>query len=845
MRRTLTRAASVLALLALTAGAASAQPNVTLTVDQSTISENNGVATLTATIPAATDQETTVTLGASNVNAEGGDFSFDPANGIIVIPAGSRTGTLRVTGRNDTDTADEQFALFVDRVNGTAVTNGDRVAFRIADDDDPATLTISASPTTIGEDNGQSTITVRLDEETNEDITVTLATDGDADGSSLSSTTITIPRGQLEGTTTLDADDDDDSDNETVTVSIDDVDGGNVTVGTPSSVTITVTDDDAAAVDNPVVSLSVSPDDIDEGGQSTITATVTGDATGQEAITVSLDYDGEDDDDTTPDTITIPAGANSGSVTFVSDDDDDDDSDDTVTVSISDVDGRDAQAADDGGQTASITVRDNDDAPFVTLEADPTRIAADGGRSTITVRLSNRSDQDVTVDLSYSGSADDDDDFDAPDQIVVPAGRLSATGLLTTSGDDDDDDGQTIVVDIDDVDNGTEDNDNGEQQVTITLDEDLNAGDATVSFAAVQSTVSEGAGTFPLQIELSEALDTDVEVRVTLSQGDGADLGGFTTRTVTVPAGQTSVTVPIDLTDDNIREGDRTFSFQLATSDSRLQVDRGTTTVTVTDDDVTALVINEVDGIVGPMGYRFVELRVSNGVPGETDGLTLALYGADSTVVATQSLDGFDTGDDGFLVVCDDDGDDDVCDVEVDIDDELDAGGFSGIALFRGDGPDEGDDFDSDDDDDLIDSVFIDERAAAVQRGLVAENGSLQRQDSGRFAFVAPPTPGAANNVGIAVPNEPTIAAEVVGNVFPNPSAGRAALELTVASAQTVTVSVFDALGRQVAVAYDGMAQPGAAVRVSLDGAAMAPGLYIVRVAGETFTEARRLTVTR
>ena len=70
-------------------------------------------------------------------------------------------------------------------------------------------------------------------------------------------------------------------------------------------------------------------------------------------------------------------------------------------------------------------------------------------------------------------------------------------------------------------------------------------------------------------------------------------------------------------------------------------------------------------------------------------------------------------------------------------------------------------------------------------------------------------------------------------------------LALAVAEAQRVRAEAFDVLGRCVAVLFDGEAAPGAPVRLALDGADLAPGAYVVRVTGETFTAARTVTVAR
>ena len=84
-----------------------------------------------------------------------------------------------------------------------------------------------------------------------------------------------------------------------------------------------------------------------------------------------------------------------------------------------------------------------------------------------------------------------------------------------------------------------------------------------------------------------------------------------------------------------------------------------------------------------------------------------------------------------------------------------------------------------------------------------------------------------------------------LGDVYPNPTASGASLAVEVSSAQRVTATVYDVLGRQVATAFDGPLAPGTTALLRLDTARLAPGTYVVRLEGETFAASRRLSVAR
>ena len=82
-----------------------------------------------------------------------------------------------------------------------------------------------------------------------------------------------------------------------------------------------------------------------------------------------------------------------------------------------------------------------------------------------------------------------------------------------------------------------------------------------------------------------------------------------------------------------------------------------------------------------------------------------------------------------------------------------------------------------------------------------------------------------------------------LGPARPNPATRAARLALRVERPQTVRADLFDALGRQVATVFDGLVEGERDVVVDTRG--LAPGLYVLRVAGETFLESRTVTVSR
>ena len=84
-----------------------------------------------------------------------------------------------------------------------------------------------------------------------------------------------------------------------------------------------------------------------------------------------------------------------------------------------------------------------------------------------------------------------------------------------------------------------------------------------------------------------------------------------------------------------------------------------------------------------------------------------------------------------------------------------------------------------------------------------------------------------------------------VGTPYPNPATATATVEVRADAAQRIVAEVYDTVGRRVGASVERALGAGESVDLSLDVHGLSPGLYVVRVAGETFTQTRRITVVR
>ncbi len=78
-----------------------------------------------------------------------------------------------------------------------------------------------------------------------------------------------------------------------------------------------------------------------------------------------------------------------------------------------------------------------------------------------------------------------------------------------------------------------------------------------------------------------------------------------------------------------------------------------------------------------------------------------------------------------------------------------------------------------------------------------------------------------------------------------NPIVGRGALRVTLERSGPVALTLFDVLGREVAVLFDGSLQSTNAHEVAIDGSALAPGLYIAHLSTDAGATSLRLVVAR
>lgn len=94
--------------------------------------------------------------------------------------------------------------------------------------------------------------------------------------------------------------------------------------------------------------------------------------------------------------------------------------------------------------------------------------------------------------------------------------------------------------------------------------------------------------------------------------------------------------------------------------------------------------------------------------------------------------------------------------------------------------------------------------------------------------------------VAVGVPGTHLIEA-----AYPNPFNPSATFRFAVSNSQTVRAELVDMLGRVVASLYDGTPAADEFQTIAIDGSGLTSGTYLIRLTGETFTEAQTITLLK
>ncbi|MCY4542350.1 MAG: cadherin-like beta sandwich domain-containing protein [Rhodobacteraceae bacterium] len=413
-------------------------PTVRLSAYPNPVAEGESV-TIAATLTAALTSAVTIPLTLTAVSAEDDDFGTLES---ITIAAGATNGSGTIATIVDADTEDETFEVALGSSLPDTLTAGSPSSVEVTISDGDTAVSISAWPVIV-EEGEWITVTATLSEQAESTMTVPLkqvmvsAEEGDFEPLP----NVTVDAGANSASATMLTMEDDDTEDETLILELDSDMPSGMLVGASKSIEITITDNDllsAAEEAATRVSLSASPNPVDEGSSVTVTATLS--TALDKAVTIPLTLtagSAEEGDHGALAGISIESGetSGSGSITTIVDADTEDE---TFTVAL----GSDLPEDLAAGSPQAVEITIIDDGEVVaeaSLSASPNPVA-EGSSVTVTAKLSTPLDKAVTIPLTLTAESAEEGDYGALANIAIESGETSGNGTITTIVDADTED---------------------------------------------------------------------------------------------------------------------------------------------------------------------------------------------------------------------------------------------------------------------------------------------------------------------------------------------------------------------------------------------------------------------
>ncbi len=566
-------------------------PQIAFSTSAGTVSENDGTATVTIQLNAASGINTSVDYSVTGGDATGGGTDFSLADGTASISAGDVSTTLSIPITQDAlDERDETLVITLSNPVNATIGLDTTYTLTIIDDDNPAKIAFSSSTSSVNEGTTPASITVTLSAVSGVTTSVDYAVSGGtATGSgtdyTLASGTVSIAPGDL--TTTFDVtivDDILDEDNETVILTLSNPDSADL--GTTTTHTLTITDND----NSPSIQFSSTSASGSEGGG---TVTIQLELSAVSGRDVMVDYAPTDieavgsgtDYTLASGTDTITAGNLTSSITLTLVDDALDEGDETMQVDISNP----VNASPGTNTTYTYTITDNDPLPVIGFSTS----TASGDESTsnvsLTVTLTPVSGREVTVDYAAgTGTATGSGtDFTFTDgSLTFAVGETSKTLSLTVADDGLDEIDEMVLIVLSNPGQATL----GTDTLTYTILD--NDDPPVVAFDLLSSTGLESVDSIYFDVSLTAVSGKDVSVDYSVGASSTATGGNvdysLPSGTLTFPAGTTTGSILVTIINDQLDEDNETIVVELSDPPTNAILGANAThTYTIIDNDAS------------------------------------------------------------------------------------------------------------------------------------------------------------------------------------------------------------------------------------------------------------------
>jgi len=530
-------------------------PSVTLTAAIVSLVEDEETLTLTVNMSLASGVDTTVDFTTSGTAERDADYSITPDP--LIIPSGSKQGTVTVKSINDE--IDDDAETIIIGVGAGSISNSVGTTNNIQDvtltisDDDTAGFQLSKTTAAVTESGTKDTFTVVLDSKPTHDVIVTLTSDDTGEATvSPDNLTFTSENWNTAQTVTITGvadDQDDENATSTITVSVNSSDTNYVSSKlSDKEVKVTTSDGDTAGF-----KLSETTVTATEGGDN---ATFTVELTSKPTSAVTIGIAGSTEASVSPTSLSFDASdwktPKTVTVTAVNDSVDDDQQTSTITVSVSS--SSDSKYGSGiANQSVTATTKDDDTAGFA-LSKNTATVTEGGDSDNFTVVLNSEPTQDVVLTLTANDSTEVSISSSSTLTFTSANWNTAQTVIIAAADENLDDDNitSTVTVAVSSTNDAKYDNITNQTVTVTTVDDDTTP---LVTLTADNSSMSETGGTIILTVSMSTAATADTTIALYPSGTATLD-ADFTisNTTLTIPAGSTSDNITLTALTDQVDE---------------------------------------------------------------------------------------------------------------------------------------------------------------------------------------------------------------------------------------------------------------------------------------------------
>ena len=365
--------------------------------------------------------------------------------------------------------------------------------------------------------------------------------------------------------------------------------GGVYTLGTPNTHTLTIIDNDGTVVTPEVTFASTSSSVAEDAGTHNVAVNLSpaAPAGGFTLIYTTSGGTATNGSDYTSlsGTVDVTAGATSVNIPITITDDNDDETAETIILTLT---------SGGTGYTVgsanvhTLTITDNDGTvatPEITFASASNSVAEDAGTHNAAVNLSPAAPSGgLTLNYTTGGTAIGGSDYTSLSGTVDVTAGAASVNIPVVITDDNDDEGNEILVLT--LTSGTGYTVGSSNTHTLTITDNDRP---EVTFALASASIGEDAGTYDITVDIDPAPQADLTLNYDLggTAVAGEDYSIASSGTVAVTAGETSVNIPVVITDDNEDEGNETITLTLTGGTGYDVGNANIHTLTITDNDIT------------------------------------------------------------------------------------------------------------------------------------------------------------------------------------------------------------------------------------------------------------------